>query len=223
VDTTLTDAQMLGTLSMKFTGTLTAGRTITIPAKTKLLMVENATTGGFTISVKTPSGTPISMGVGERKLLYCDGTTFQIVAETAVGASIPYDIGGTLAGIPTGGAVVLRYPIPRAVRFPAAWPTAVAWRNGFWRDGDVFNSQERYAIRHDAICGGCQYADIYGGHAHGFCSRRRADHHRAQPSRQHACRYRLRAGRHSTLRRKHMALRFIDGFDHYSIPSPDPA
>jgi hypothetical protein len=36
VDTTLTDAQMLGALSMKFTGTLTAGRTITIPAKNKI-------------------------------------------------------------------------------------------------------------------------------------------------------------------------------------------
>ena len=119
VDTTLTDAQMLGTLSMKFTGTLTAGRTITIPAKTKLLMVENSTTGGFTLSVKTPSGTAISFAVGDRKLLYCDGTTFQIVAEISVGISIPYDIGGTLAGIPTGGTVVLRYPIPRAVRFPA--------------------------------------------------------------------------------------------------------
>lgn len=110
---------MIGSLSMKFTGTLTAGRTITIPAKPKLLMVENSTTSGFTLSVKTPSGTPISFAVGDRKLLYCDGTTFQIVAEIAVGVSIPYDIGGTLAGVPTGGSVVLRYPVPRAVRFPA--------------------------------------------------------------------------------------------------------
>lgn len=119
VDATLTDAQMLGSLSMKFTGTLTAGRTVTIPAKPKLLMVENATTGGFTVGVKTPAGTAITINAGERKLLYCDGTTFQIVAETAVGATIPYDIGGTLAGVPTGGSVVLRYPVPRAVRFPA--------------------------------------------------------------------------------------------------------
>ena len=119
VDTTLTDAQMLGALSMKFTGMLTAGRTITIPAKNKLLVVENSTTGGFTVAVKTPSGAAISLAVGDRKLLYCDGTTFQIVAEVAVGVSIPYDIGGTLAGVPTGGSVVLRYPIPRAVRFPS--------------------------------------------------------------------------------------------------------
>lgn len=119
VDTVLTDAQMLGALSMKFSGTLTAGRTITIPAKPKLLIVENGTTGGFTLSVKTPSGTAISFAVGDRKLLYCDGVTFQIIAETSAGLSIPYDIGGTLGGIPTGGSIILRYPLPRAIRFPA--------------------------------------------------------------------------------------------------------
>ena len=119
-DLTLTDGQMLGTLSAKFTGTLTAGRTITVPAKAKLLLVENATTGGFAIAVKTPSGTAINFNVGDRKLLYCDGTTFQIVAETAATTSIPYDIGGTLAGVPTGGSIILRYPLPRAVRFPAS-------------------------------------------------------------------------------------------------------
>lgn len=116
---TLTDAQMLGALSAKFTGTLTATRTVTVPAKNKLLLVENATTGGFAIGVKTPSGTAINFNVGDRKLLYCDGTTFQIVAEAATGSSIPYDIGGTLGGIPTGASIVLRYPLPRAVRFPA--------------------------------------------------------------------------------------------------------
>lgn len=124
VDTTLTDAQMLGALSMKFTGTLTVGRTITIPAKAKLLMVENNTTGGFTVSVKTPSGTAVSFAVGDRKLLYCDGATFQIVAETYTGVSIPYDIGGTLGGIPTGGSIILRYPLPRAVRFPTGLPNS---------------------------------------------------------------------------------------------------
>lgn len=119
-DLTLTDSQMLGTMSAKFTGTLTAARTITIPAKSKLLLVENATTGGFAIGVKTPSGTAINFNSGDRKLLYCDGTTFQIVAEATVGSSIPYDIGGTLAGIPTAGSIILRYPLPRAVRFPAS-------------------------------------------------------------------------------------------------------
>ncbi len=123
-DLTLTDGQMLGTLSAKFMGTLTAGRTITVPAKAKLLLVENATTGSFAIAVKTPSGTAINFNVGDRKLLYCDGTTFQIVAETYAGVSIPYDIGSTLGGIPTGGSIILRYPLPRAVRFPAGLPNS---------------------------------------------------------------------------------------------------
>lgn len=118
-DTTLTDAQMIGNMSLKFTGALTSGRTITIPAHAKLLLVENGTSGGYALGIKTPSGSAITFNAGDRKLLYCDGSTFQVVAETAAGASVPYDIGGTLPGMPTGGSTVLRYPLPRAIQFPA--------------------------------------------------------------------------------------------------------
>lgn len=118
---TLSDAQMLGNLSVKFTGTQTVTRTITVPARSKLLLVENATTGGVNLNVKTPTGSPIAIPPDERKLLYCDGTTLQIVAEVAVSAVVtyPYDIGGTLPGIPTGASIALRYPLPRAIQFPA--------------------------------------------------------------------------------------------------------
>lgn len=150
VDTTLTDAQMLGALSMKFTGTLTAGRTITIPAKTKLLVVENGTTGGFTLLVKTPSGTAISFAVGDRKLLYCDGSTFQIIAETTAGVSIPYDIGGTLGGVPTGGSIILRYPLPRGVRFP------VGMANSRGVAGTVSGATATFSIRKN----GTQFATM---------------------------------------------------------------
>jgi hypothetical protein len=117
---TVTDAQMLGAMVLRFTGALTAVRTITIPTRNKLIVIENATTGGFALAVKTPAGVAINFNVGDRKLLYCDGTTLQIVSEAAAASSIPYDIGGTLGGIPTGGSIILRYPLPRAVRFPVA-------------------------------------------------------------------------------------------------------
>jgi hypothetical protein len=120
---TLTDAQMLGMLSAKFTGTLTAARTVTAPAHAKLLLVENGTTGGFAVNVKTPSGSPIAVNSNDRKLLYCDGTTFKIVAETS-SAGNPYDIGASLTGQPASGAIILRYPLPRAVRFPASLPNS---------------------------------------------------------------------------------------------------
>lgn len=111
---TLTDAQMIGNMALKFTGTLTAARTITVPAHAKFVYVENGTTGGFAILIKTPSGTAISFGSGERKILYCNGSDFTIAAEAG---AAPYDIGGSLTGKPSAGAVVLRFPMPRAVRF----------------------------------------------------------------------------------------------------------
>lgn len=110
----LTDAQMLGNMALKFTGTLTAARMITVPAHPKLVYVENATTGGYALSVKTPSGAAISLGSGERKLLYCDGSDFTIAAEAG---AAPYDIGGSLIGKPGAGIAIMRFPMPRAVRF----------------------------------------------------------------------------------------------------------
>lgn len=114
----LTDAQVLESFYLRFTGALTAARTITVPARAKPFIAENATTSGFALSFKTPSGAAISVGMGGRKLFYGDGSTLQVVAEAGLGA--PYDVGGTFPGQPTSGAVILRYPLPRAVRFPAA-------------------------------------------------------------------------------------------------------
>ncbi len=111
---TLTDAQMIGNMALKFTGTLAAARTVTVPARAKLLYVENGTTGGFALTVKTPSGTAISLGSGERKLLYCNGSDFTIAAEAG---AAPYDIGGSFVGKPSAGTVIMRFPMPRAVRF----------------------------------------------------------------------------------------------------------
>lgn len=119
---TLTDAQLLQSFYLRFTGALTASRIITVPAYTKPFLVENATTGNHELSIKTPSGTAISVEVGGRKLIYGDGATLQVMAETGLGA--PYDVGGTVAGQPTSAAVLLRYPFPRAVRFYSGMPNS---------------------------------------------------------------------------------------------------
>lgn len=118
-DTTLTDAQWIGSFSLRFTGTLTAARTVTVPARAKLVLIENATTGGYLLNIKTSSGTPIVFSSGDRKLLYNNGTTLLVVAEFSSLGGLPYDIGGTIVGQPAGGAILLRYPAPRAVRFPS--------------------------------------------------------------------------------------------------------
>jgi len=113
----LTDEQMLWNVALSFTGTLTATRTITVPVHKKLLFVQNNTDGGFDISVKTPLGEAISISASANKLFYCDGADLIIVAEAGLAA--PYDVGGSYNGAPASNAVLLRYPMPRAVRFEA--------------------------------------------------------------------------------------------------------
>lgn len=118
-DATLTDAQWIGSFSLRFTGTLTAARTVTVPARAKLVLAENATTGGYLLNLKTPSGTSIVFSSGDRKLIYGNGTTLLVIAEFSSLGGLPYDIGGTIVGQPAGGAILLRYPSPRAIRFPS--------------------------------------------------------------------------------------------------------
>lgn len=59
---------------LKFTGTLTATREIIVPTASKLYYVENATTGGFSLTVKTSAGTGVDVLAGTKALVACDGT-----------------------------------------------------------------------------------------------------------------------------------------------------
>jgi hypothetical protein len=126
---TLTDAQMLGNMFLSITGTLTAARTITVPAHPKLILIENDTTGGFALNVQLPSGTAIAFNSGDLKLLYCDGSTLRTVAYVAASSGNPYDIGCSVAGTPAANATLLRYPMPRAVTFPAGMANSKAIAN----------------------------------------------------------------------------------------------
>jgi hypothetical protein len=79
-NTTLTGTQSLQNMVFRFTGALTAGRNIVVPATSggqtvrKLYIVYNGTTGGFSLTVKTPSGTGIAVTAGSTKILFSDGT-----------------------------------------------------------------------------------------------------------------------------------------------------
>ncbi len=115
-DATLTAAEFLTAMYVRLSGALTAARTVTVPTNRKPFMIENATTGNYAVTVKTAAGTGVSIPAGGRKLLYGDGTNIVLVAEAMVNA--PYDVGGSLPGQPAAGATILRYPMPRAVRFP---------------------------------------------------------------------------------------------------------
>lgn len=61
-------------MGWKLTGALTADAALRVPAAEKVYIVENATTGAFTVTVKTLSGTGVIVPQGQRAVLLCDGT-----------------------------------------------------------------------------------------------------------------------------------------------------
>ena len=65
-------------LYFKLTGTLSADRTVTMPdSAERVFIVEDATTrssSNFTLTVKTVSGTGLTLPVGSTTVLYSDGT-----------------------------------------------------------------------------------------------------------------------------------------------------
>ena len=65
-------------LYYKFTGTLTANRTVTMPdGAERVFIVEDATarsSSNYTLTVKTVSGTGVTIPIGAKIVLYSDGT-----------------------------------------------------------------------------------------------------------------------------------------------------
>lgn len=76
-----------------FTGALSAACAITAPAVNKTYVVYNNTTGGFAITIKTASGTAVSIANGATSYVYCNATDFFIAS---VGSYSP-----AFTGIPT--------------------------------------------------------------------------------------------------------------------------
>ena len=59
---------------LKFTGVLVSNSTITVPSVSKRYLVWNATTGNFTLTVKTGAGAGVAVPQGKLMELICDGT-----------------------------------------------------------------------------------------------------------------------------------------------------
>lgn len=73
-----------GNMALEFTGTLTSGRNIIVPAVNKLYLIRNNTSGSHALTVKTPSGTGIAVAVGASySAVFCDGTNV-IIAGSSV-------------------------------------------------------------------------------------------------------------------------------------------
>ena len=76
--------------------TLTAARNIIVPSTSKTYIVKNATTGGFSVTVKTSAGTGVEVPNGRTMLLYCDGPNVIVAFDTM---NTVTQNGGQLAGL----------------------------------------------------------------------------------------------------------------------------
>lgn len=70
---TLTSAEA-SNLFIELTGTLTANINVIVPASARSFFIYNATSGVYTLTVKTASGTGVAVAQGGRVLLECDAT-----------------------------------------------------------------------------------------------------------------------------------------------------
>lgn len=81
-DYTLTGAE-LNRISYEFVGVLTGNRNIIVPPTVQQYWVDNETTGAFSLTVKTATGTGVVVPQTQRTILYCNGTDV-IHAETFI-------------------------------------------------------------------------------------------------------------------------------------------
>lgn len=93
-DYILSGAQ-LNRVAYRFTGVLTGNRNIIVPAAVQQYWVTNATTGGFTITVKTSGGTGFELIEGLRAIMYCDGINVFDAETFIVSAPVLVSQGGT--------------------------------------------------------------------------------------------------------------------------------
>lgn len=78
VDVTLTDTQYADnqarSLCLALSGTVSANINVIVPSRSKMYLIDNATSGAFTVTVKTAAGSGVVCTQGKITLIYVDGT-----------------------------------------------------------------------------------------------------------------------------------------------------
>lgn len=99
-------------LNATSSGSLTATRDLIVPTINKTYVVENNTTGGQSIRVKTSAGTGITIPNGVKAFLYVDGTNvvgaFDYLNSLTLGTPLPVTSGGTGASTVAGAQTNLQ-------------------------------------------------------------------------------------------------------------------
>lgn len=83
---------------VNLTGAMTGAQNVIVPDANKLYTIKNSTTGGFSVVVKTASGTGVSVPPGASIDVYCDGTNVVSAANYwsgQIGGQVYLDAGAT--------------------------------------------------------------------------------------------------------------------------------
>jgi hypothetical protein len=78
---------------------LSGNRNIIVPDTIQQYWVKNSTTGAFTLTVKTASGSGIAVQQSASEILYCNGTQVVQAQTGGIGIPVPVSQGGTGATV----------------------------------------------------------------------------------------------------------------------------
>lgn len=124
-DYTLSGAE-LNRITYRFNGVLTGNRNVIVPATVQQYWVDNATTGAFTLTVKTAAGAGVTVGQGARAILYCDGTDVLDADTSTISLPVSITDGGTGASSASAARINLGGTTVGVALFTAA-SQAAAW------------------------------------------------------------------------------------------------
>ena len=90
---------------LNVSGAMTAARNLIVPSTSKSYIVNNATTGGFTLTVKGSATTGVGLVNGERAIVAWNGSDY-VKLSSLVSGLVPVSSGGTGASTLNGAGIV---------------------------------------------------------------------------------------------------------------------
>lgn len=95
-DVTLTASEAANIIQI-YGGALTGDIDVIVPAVVQIYHVYNNTTGSYSLSVRTPLGTGVTVPQAKRRILHCDGTNVVFADDTSGGSGSPFSPGSAPA------------------------------------------------------------------------------------------------------------------------------
>jgi hypothetical protein len=94
-------------ITYKFTGALTGNIQVIVPPTVQQYWVDNSTTGAYSLTVKTASGSGYAVTQNTRAILYCNGTSVVNASTASIATPVSIADGGTGATSAAGARINL--------------------------------------------------------------------------------------------------------------------